>query len=171
MLTFVLRYWRFLKQSSSHSSWSLVGTIFFVTMNIWRTTHNLGWVVLSGKTRVKDPHLNFHHAFVGSSNSSNDVCTSRFLVRMARWHSPSMQPRCSRSYSPILDGKMWIMSSMMSRTQCERLRSPDRLDLESRPYCTSSLTYHTLRTWTFLISQWLFSNLTQLQRIFKEGHS
>ncbi len=39
-------------------------------------TDDLGWVVLSGKTRVKDPYLNFRHAFVGSSNSSNDARTS-----------------------------------------------------------------------------------------------
>jgi len=28
-----------------------------------------GWVVLSGKTRVRDPHANFHNAFAGSSHS------------------------------------------------------------------------------------------------------
>ncbi|SRR6266404_1694389 len=38
-------------------------------------TSGLGWIVLSGKTRVKDPHVNFHHAFAGSSNSGHDVCT------------------------------------------------------------------------------------------------
>ena len=38
---------------------------------------------------------------------------------------------------------------MMLRTQCERLRLPDRSDLESRPRCTSWLTSHTLRTWIF----------------------
>ncbi|KAH9980758.1 high affinity methionine permease [Russula compacta] len=39
-----------------------------------------GWVVLSGKTRIKNPHLNFHHAFAGSSNSSNDYATAMFKV-------------------------------------------------------------------------------------------
>jgi solute carrier family 7 (L-type amino acid transporter), member 9/15 len=33
----------------------------------------LGWVVLSGRTRIEDPHVNFRHAFAGSSHSSNDV--------------------------------------------------------------------------------------------------
>lgn len=32
-----------------------------------------GWVVLSGKTRITDPHINFRDAFTGSSHSSNDV--------------------------------------------------------------------------------------------------
>lgn len=38
-----------------------------------------GWVVLSGKTRVADPHYNFRNAFAGSSTSSNDVCSMIFL--------------------------------------------------------------------------------------------
>ena len=40
------------------------------------TMYVLGWIVLAGKTRIKDPHLNFRHVFAGSSNSSNDVCPS-----------------------------------------------------------------------------------------------
>jgi hypothetical protein len=36
----------------------------------------LGWIVLAGKTRIKDPHLNFRYMFAGSSKSSNDVCPS-----------------------------------------------------------------------------------------------
>ena len=44
----------------------------------------LGWIVLSGKTRVKDPHVNFRHAFAGSSTSAHDVCTpNRPLIRSA----------------------------------------------------------------------------------------
>ncbi|KAI0365762.1 amino acid transporter [Pilatotrama ljubarskyi] len=39
-----------------------------------------GWVVLSGHTRVADPHANFRHAFAGSSNSSNDYATATFKV-------------------------------------------------------------------------------------------
>ncbi|KAI0063740.1 high affinity methionine permease [Artomyces pyxidatus] len=39
-----------------------------------------GWVVLSGKTRIKDPHANFHDAFAGSSHSSNDYATATFKV-------------------------------------------------------------------------------------------
>ncbi|KAI0246927.1 amino acid transporter [Lactifluus subvellereus] len=42
-----------------------------------------GWVVLSGKTKIKDPHMNFHHAFAGSSNSSNDYATAMFKVLFA----------------------------------------------------------------------------------------
>ncbi|KAI0294040.1 amino acid transporter [Multifurca ochricompacta] len=39
-----------------------------------------GWVVLSGKTSVEDPHANFRHAFAGSSNNSNDYATAMFKV-------------------------------------------------------------------------------------------
>ncbi|KAF8816854.1 high affinity methionine permease [Phlegmacium glaucopus] len=39
-----------------------------------------GWVVLSGKTHVQDPHANFRNAFAGSSHSSNDYATAMFKV-------------------------------------------------------------------------------------------
>ncbi|KAI0659946.1 amino acid transporter [Cubamyces menziesii] len=39
-----------------------------------------GWVVLSGHTRVQDPHANFRNAFEGSSHSSNDYATATFKV-------------------------------------------------------------------------------------------
>ena len=40
-----------------------------------------GWVVLSGRTTVKDPHVNFRNAFEGSSHSGNDVGCYTFLPR------------------------------------------------------------------------------------------
>ena len=66
--------------------------------------HDLGWVVLSGKTRVKDPQLNFHHAFVGSSNSSNDVCTSRSLVK----YPVDIHPVCHRDVQGSI--RLWWMA-------------------------------------------------------------
>ncbi|KAL4079817.1 amino acid transporter [Scleroderma citrinum] len=39
-----------------------------------------GWVVLSGKTSVEDPHANFRDAFAGSSHSSNNYATAMFKV-------------------------------------------------------------------------------------------
>ncbi|KAI0783783.1 amino acid transporter [Abortiporus biennis] len=39
-----------------------------------------GWVVLGGHTRIKNPHMNFHDAFAGSSHSSNDYATATFKV-------------------------------------------------------------------------------------------
>ncbi|EKM57703.1 uncharacterized protein PHACADRAFT_170914 [Phanerochaete carnosa HHB-10118-sp] len=39
-----------------------------------------GWVVLGDHTRVKDPFVNFRHAFAGSSHSSNDYATATFKV-------------------------------------------------------------------------------------------
>ncbi|KAJ7022767.1 amino acid transporter [Mycena alexandri] len=42
-----------------------------------------GWVVLSGKTHVQDPHVNFRNAFTGSSHSGNDYATATFKVLFA----------------------------------------------------------------------------------------
>ncbi|KAJ6585396.1 amino acid permease-domain-containing protein [Mycena capillaripes] len=42
-----------------------------------------GWVVLSGKTHIEDPHANFRDAFAGSSHSSNDYATATFKVLFA----------------------------------------------------------------------------------------
>ncbi|KAF8469286.1 amino acid transporter [Russula ochroleuca] len=42
-----------------------------------------GWIVLSGKTQVKDPHVNFRHAFAGSSHSGHDYATAMFEVLYA----------------------------------------------------------------------------------------
>ncbi|KAG1821409.1 amino acid transporter [Suillus variegatus] len=39
-----------------------------------------GWVVLSGKTRVADPHYNFRNAFAGSSTSSSDYAAATFKI-------------------------------------------------------------------------------------------
>ncbi|KII96168.1 hypothetical protein PLICRDRAFT_240172 [Plicaturopsis crispa FD-325 SS-3] len=39
-----------------------------------------GWVVLSGKTHIQDPHANFINAFAGSSHSSNDYTAATFKV-------------------------------------------------------------------------------------------
>ncbi|KZT38210.1 amino acid transporter [Sistotremastrum suecicum HHB10207 ss-3] len=39
-----------------------------------------GWVVLSGKTHIADPHANFRHAFAGSSHKPNDYATATFKV-------------------------------------------------------------------------------------------
>ena len=38
-----------------------------------------GWVVLSGKTHIVDPHAGFRNAFAGSSRSSNDVSSVRSI--------------------------------------------------------------------------------------------
>ncbi|THH03279.1 hypothetical protein EW146_g10475, partial [Bondarzewia mesenterica] len=42
-----------------------------------------GWVVLSGRTHIEDPHANFRNAFEGSSHSSNDYATAMFKVLYA----------------------------------------------------------------------------------------
>ncbi|KAJ7755092.1 high affinity methionine permease [Mycena olivaceomarginata] len=42
-----------------------------------------GWVVLSGKTHIQDPHANFRNAFAGSSQSGNDYATATFKVLFA----------------------------------------------------------------------------------------
>ncbi|KAJ7078579.1 amino acid transporter [Mycena belliarum] len=42
-----------------------------------------GWVVLSGKTHIQDPHVNFRDVFAGSSHSGNDYATATFKVLFA----------------------------------------------------------------------------------------
>ncbi|KIJ09105.1 hypothetical protein PAXINDRAFT_87943 [Paxillus involutus ATCC 200175] len=39
-----------------------------------------GWVVLSSKTHVADPYINFRDPFAGSSHSSNDYATATFKI-------------------------------------------------------------------------------------------
>ncbi|CCM05855.1 uncharacterized protein FIBRA_08091 [Fibroporia radiculosa] len=39
-----------------------------------------GWVVLSGRAHIQDPHANFRDAFAGSSHSSYDYATATFKV-------------------------------------------------------------------------------------------
>ncbi|EPS98296.1 hypothetical protein FOMPIDRAFT_1017844 [Fomitopsis schrenkii] len=48
-----------------------------------------GWVVLSGRTHVKDPYANFRNAFEGSSHSSFSYATATFKVlnSYAGWSS------------------------------------------------------------------------------------
>ena len=41
-----------------------------------------GWVVLSGRTRIADPHVNFRNAFAGSSHSSNDVIRTLLVFEL-----------------------------------------------------------------------------------------
>ena len=53
-----------------------------------------GWVVLSGHTRVADPHANFRNAFQGSSKSGNDV-SIRFL-------NYNFLPLISRQYATAM---------------------------------------------------------------------
>ena len=68
-------------------------------------TFLLGWAVLSGKTRVRDPHANFRNAFTGSSHSSNDVSNLFDLVeKLTIPIINSMQPPCSRFFSHIVVG-------------------------------------------------------------------
>ncbi|KAH0830171.1 amino acid permease-domain-containing protein [Lanmaoa asiatica] len=42
-----------------------------------------GWVVLSGKTHIANPHANFVNAFAGSSHSSGDYATATLKVLFA----------------------------------------------------------------------------------------
>lgn len=54
----------------------VAGWLLLMVVSIEVLTNEAGWVVLSGHTRIKDPHVNFRNAFAGSSHSSNDVSGS-----------------------------------------------------------------------------------------------
>ncbi|KAF8169222.1 amino acid transporter [Pholiota molesta] len=62
-----------------------IGVLLMNTLSVFKIVILLfvvisGWVVLSGKTHIKDPHANFRNAFAGSSHSSNDYATATFKV-------------------------------------------------------------------------------------------
>ena len=42
-----------------------------------------GFVVLSGHTRVKDPHANFRNAFAGTSSNGNGIANALLKVNFA----------------------------------------------------------------------------------------
>ncbi len=51
----------------------ITGSELMLSIHPLTFTCTAGWVVLSGHTRIQDPHANFRNAFAGSSHSSNDV--------------------------------------------------------------------------------------------------
>ena len=66
---------------------------------------NTGWVVLSGHTKIQDPHQNFRNAFAGSSHSSSDVRSQFFATSLLLTNDAlSMLLQCSRLFSPSTVG-------------------------------------------------------------------
>ncbi|KAK6992932.1 amino acid transporter-like protein [Favolaschia claudopus] len=59
---------------------NLVGFLKTITLVFIAIT---GFVVLSGKTRVVDPHINFHNSFAGSTKSGNDIANALVKVNYA----------------------------------------------------------------------------------------
>jgi len=108
-----------------------------------------GWVVLSGKTSVKDPYANFRDAFGGSSHSGNDVCyrSSSQVSFNTDVTTDSMLQRCSKYFSPMLAGLMSIMSLTMSAIRCALSK------LQVRSALVSVLYYIYLRIFRILL--WL----------------
>lgn len=92
-----------------------------------------GWVVLSGKTHIKDPLSNFRHVFSGSSHSSNDVRLNSsfdktFLLEYLWYITISTQRPLSKSSTHTLGGKVSTMSWITSGIPCERLKLLVHLD-------------------------------------------
>ncbi|KAJ6534272.1 amino acid transporter [Mycena capillaripes] len=59
---------------------NLVGFLKTITLVFISIT---GFVVLSGKTRVQDPHANFHDSFKGSTNSGNAIANALVKINFA----------------------------------------------------------------------------------------
>ncbi|KAJ7182389.1 amino acid/polyamine transporter I [Mycena crocata] len=59
---------------------NLVGFLKTVTLVFISIT---GFVVLSGRTRVQDPHVNFHDAFQGSTHSGNNIANALVKINFA----------------------------------------------------------------------------------------
>ena len=66
----------------------------------------LGWIVLAGKIRIKNPHMNFRHVFAGSSNSSNDVCPSGSPSHMT-WLTDRLCIVCNRDVQGLFSYGGW----------------------------------------------------------------
>ncbi|KAJ7673728.1 amino acid/polyamine transporter I [Mycena polygramma] len=59
---------------------NLVGFLKTITLVFISIT---GFVVLSGKTRVQDPHVNFHDSFKGSTSSGNAIANALVKINFA----------------------------------------------------------------------------------------
>lgn len=74
-------------------NWNLLKNVHKQALSVFKIIILLfivitGWVVLSGKTSVKNPHQNFYNAFAGSSHSGNDVGFYFSIFRL-----PELSPR------------------------------------------------------------------------------
>lgn len=86
--------------------------------------HYEGWVVLSGRTHIQNPHANFHNAFAGSSHSSNDVRSSQLCDFLPDHKHRVQYATATFKVSTLMqDGRTSTMFSTMSRTQSGLSRS------------------------------------------------
>ncbi|KAI0063741.1 high affinity methionine permease [Artomyces pyxidatus] len=92
---------------------------------------NSGWVVLSGKTKIKDPHFNFVHAFSGSSHSGNDYATATFKVLYAYsgWSSVNA-----------------VMNNVKHPIRTLKIAGPLGLGLTSALYLLANISYFSAAT-------------------------
>lgn len=84
------------------------------------------WVVLSGKTRVKDPHVNFRHAFAGSSTSSNDYAAAMFkiLYSYAGWQNVN-----------------YVMNDVKNPVRTLKIAGPLALGITATLYILANIAY------------------------------
>ncbi|KAH9061837.1 amino acid transporter, partial [Lactarius deliciosus] len=83
-----------------------------------------GWVVLSGKTRVQDPHVNFRHAFAGSSTSSNDLQCSKVLFSYSGWQNAN-----------------YVLNEVKNPIRTIKIAGPLGLGITSALYIFANVTY------------------------------
>jgi len=84
------------------------------------------WVVLSGKTRVKDPHANFRHAFAGSSTSGNDYAAAMFkiLFSYAGWQNVN-----------------YVMNDVKNPVRTLKIAGPLALGITATLYILANIAY------------------------------
>ncbi|KAI9509546.1 amino acid transporter [Russula earlei] len=104
-----------------------------------------GWAVLSGNTRVKNPHSNFHHAFAGSSTSSNDVCTSA-LSRCITCHLLTYIQYATAMFKIIFSYSGWqnvnyVLNDVKNPVRTLKIAGPLGLGITSALYILANISY------------------------------
>ncbi|KAI0294037.1 amino acid transporter [Multifurca ochricompacta] len=112
-----------------------IGVIVFTTI-LHGFTPRLGVYVMNGLTLIKtfiltfivvtDPHLNFHHAFAGSSHSSNDYATAMFKVifTYAGWN-----------------GVNYVLNDVKNPVRTLKIAGPLGLGITSALYIFANIAY------------------------------
>ncbi|KAI6039969.1 amino acid transporter, partial [Pisolithus marmoratus] len=92
-----------------------------------------GWVVLSGRTSIQDPHANFRNAFVGSSTSSNSCATATFKVlnAYAGWSNVN-----------------YVLNNVRNPVRTLKISGPLRLGICTLLYILANVAYFAAATKT-----------------------
>jgi solute carrier family 7 (L-type amino acid transporter), member 9/15 len=107
-----------------------------------------GWVVLSGKTRVADPHANFRNAFAGSSTSSNDVSALMFTderLLIWSWQYATAMFKVLYAYSGWSNVN-YVMNNVRNPVRTLKIAGPLGLGICAVLYLLANVAYFSAAT-------------------------